>query len=696
MKIAHGHSNAITEVLTHALSNLSPNDLAAVSLVSKRFHGLVTTPHAWREAFSRYFPGPAALVDESVRQDLEDKGEFIISEKRCFTRLTALATWRSEYILRTRLLRSLVRGKPMQLPSAHAARSGQSQPNAPLVEYNAQTFSLIKHIHATFGGTTLNKRVPRLIHGAVDVGLATTSDPTISKVDPWGLSDPQFFAQFTERFPGEAEWGLGAGEVIGCPNVMDLSQPYGMVYGQGSPEGSCYYRAPDEQRGRFIGQPSDFSKLDAGIPQLGIDGGAICSTWVAKSSTIPTLSEGMVGLLIGSAAGVITACSLGTDGMRGTRLVRGELTARWVLSPGVPIVAIAVDENYSLKRQAQNRIWAVALNALGELFYLTKFPVRGPGFEWNVEEYTEYQAWLTGRSVYWNLVEPSRRTARPDPYNDAEADGSYSPRTSWDGMCLSKEQVRAEAKEIQQFLNKKPKDFRKSCLGWDMRRRLEVDFAGDDGNYVGEAMIVFECGLEEDDHARILRYTRWKTRENNKGSEMTAAAAPTSTQTSSLFGGSGVATPDVPYYKLTQRARSSSFVSSSGSPERENWVEEWRCSNLTFGGLKMISITTTAIDQSTFATLTMSEDPALGFSAASTTSSPYASPMSVASQPTSPSDIPGRRGRFVAIGTSGGVVLLWDMRAPVSRSSEYPNDIEPVRIIYTESPEISCIASTLR
>ncbi|KAF2690552.1 hypothetical protein K458DRAFT_483866 [Lentithecium fluviatile CBS 122367] len=680
------------EVLTHTLSHLSPNDLAAVSLVSKRFNGLVTTPHAWREAFNRYFPGPAALVDESVRLAIDDAGDTVRSEKRSFARLTALASWRSEYILRTRLLRSLARGKPVQMPSSTAARSGQTQTNASVIMYNAQTFTTINHIHATFG-SGLNKRLPRLIHGADDVGIATTSDPTTGKVDSWGQGDPNFYAQFSERFPGVAEWGLGSGEVVGRPNVMDVSQQYGMIYGQGCPEGSCYYRATDEQRGHFVAEPTEFSMPEVGIPKLGIDGGAICCVWIAKSSTVPSLSEGLVGLLMGSASGVVTACSLGTDGLRGSRLQRGELTARWVLSPGVPIVAIAVDENYSLKRQAQNRIWATALNALGELFYLTKFPTRSTAPKGTVEEYAEYLAWLTGRSVYWNIVEPSRRTARPDPYNDVETDGSYSPRTSWAGMCLSEDQILAETKEIQSFLWKLPKDFRKSCLGWDMRRRLEVDFAGDDGNYAGEAIAVFECGLEEGDVARITRYTRWKTRENVKKMCPTSTAPQTS-QTSSLFGGSGSGTPDVPYRNTSQRTRSSSYLSTASSPERASLFEEWRCSDLTFGGLKLVQLTTTAFDSSTFATVTMSEDPALGFSTASTASSPYASPMSVASQPASPLDIPGQRARFVAAGTSSGIVLLWDIRAPVSRNAEFSNTIDPVRIIYTESPEISCIALT--
>lgn len=680
-------------MLTHTLSHLSPNDLAAVSLVSRRFHGLVTTPHAWREAFNRYFPGPDALVDESDRLTLEDTGEIVRSEKRSFTRLTALASWRSEYILRTRLLRSLARGRPVQVQSSTAARSGQTQTNASVIMYNAQTFTTINHMHATFG-SGLNKRLPRLTHGADDVGMATSSDPTTGKVDPWGQSDPNFYAQFTERFPGVAEWGLGSGEVVGRPNVMDVAQPYGMIYGQGSPEGSCYYRANDEQRGRFVAEPTDFTIPDVGIPKLGIDGGAICCVWIAKSNAVPSLSEGLIGFLMGSASGVVSACSLGTDGLRGSRLQRGELTARWVLSPGVPIVAITVDENYSLKRQAQNRIWAVALNALGELFYLTKFPTRSMAPKGDFDEYTEYLAWLTGRSVYWNLVEPSRRTARPDPYKDVETDGSYSPRTSWDGMCLSKDQILAETKEIQNFLRKSPKDFRKACLGWDMQRRLEVDFAGDDGNYAGEAITVFECGLGEGDVAKIARFTRWKTREIVKKSATSTPVAPQAYQTSSLFGGAGTGNFEIPCPNSSQRTRSSSYISTASSPERESLFEEWRCSDLTFGGLKLVQLTTTTLDCSTFAMVTMSEDPALGFSTVSTASSPFASPMSVASQPASPSDIPGQRARFVAAGTSTGIVLLWDIRAPVSRSTEFANTVAPVRIIYTESPEISCIALT--
>lgn len=680
------------EILTHALSHLSPNDLSAVSLVSRRFNSLVTTPHAWRVAFARYFPGPGSLPDPLTHLALEDEGEALRSERRSFTRLTALASWRSEYILRTRLLRSLARGKPVQTLSPSAIRSGQTQTANPTITYNAQTFTTVNHLHANFGAG-LNKRAPRFIHGADDVGHASSSDPIAGKVDSWGLSDPQLFLQFSERFPGDTQWGLGPGEVVGCPNAMDVSQPHGMVYGEGSPAGSLYYRPIEEMRGRFIAMPSDLSIPDLGIPTRPSTDGAVCSVWLAKTSTVPSLTEGLVGILTGSSIGIMTACSLGSDGIRSHRFQRGELTARWALSPGVPIIAIAVDESYSLKRHAQNRIWAVALNALGEIYYLTKFPNRAttPKYMVGTEDATECAAWLTGRSVCWNLVEPSRRAARVNPYNDSDIDGSYSPRSSWDGMCLSRDQIRSETKEIEQFLQKQPKDFRKSCLGWDMRRRLEVDFAGDDGNHAGEAMVVFECGIEEGDIAAVRRYTRCRIQE--KDSSGLDSRSLEYQEPASLFGGS--VTPDLSFSeRSSRRVRRSSHISSDISPERASFVEEWRCSQFSFGGLRSTEITATAMDSSTFATLTLSEDPALGFSTSSNASSPYASPQSTTSQPASPSDIPGQRARFIAAGTKTGSILLWDVRAPVSRSIEFVNTIDPVRIIYTESPEISCLALT--
>ena len=566
--------------------------------------------------------------------------------------------------------------------------------------YNSQLFTTINHLHATFG-TGLNKRIPRFIHGADDQGTVTSSDPSAGKVDHWGLSDPQFFLQFAERFPGDAQYGLGPGEVVGVPNVMDVSQPFGMIHGEGSPGGMVYYRSTEEMRGRFLLFSSAMSAPELGIPRISSTSEAMCSVWIAKSSIIPAMTESLVGMLSGSSLGVLTAYSLGstsTLGNRDQRFGRGEMTARWVLSPGVPLIAIAIDNEYSMQRYSQNRIWAVVLNALGEVFYLTKFPKR-PHVERGTRldpEGIERTAWLTGRSVYWNIIELSRRIARPDPYSDAPVDGSYSPRTSWNGMCLSKDQVRAETLELEAFANRKPRDIQKSCVEWDMQRRLEVDFAGDDGNNAGENVIVLDCGLEEGSTATVNRYSRCRFQERQtRDTDSTRPLTGGSTQHSdspSLFGGStSPLTAPAAGFAFDRLEDSLSQDDLAGSITPRPMTEEWRSSSFALGGLKSMQILATTMDNSVFATQTISEDPLLSFSGRSTASSPSLTPMSPTEPIADPADVPGQRARLFAAGTKTGSVLLWNIRAPVARSAETANTIEPVRIIHTDSPQISCL-----
>lgn len=693
------------EILTHALAHLAPNDLAAVASVSKRFHELVTTPHAWRSAFARLFLGSDSI--DALERDSDDESETVVrSERRVFTRLTALASWRSEYILRTRLLRSLERGKPVQaIASPHASRSGQSHTAQSTFRYGSHLTHPVTHIHATFG-TGLNKRMPRFIHAADDIGTASSSDPYIGKIDPWGFGDPQMFLQFYERFPGDAQYGLGPGEIVGVPNVMDVSQPYGMIHGEGSPSGMVYYRSTEEKRGRFLPMSSAMSVPESGIPRISSANEAICSVWIAKSTAIPSMTEGLVGMLSGSSLGILSSYSVGATAngnTRDQRFGRGEMTARWVLSPGVPLIAIAVDNDYTPQRQAQNRIWAVVLNALGEVFYLTKFPRRSEvdrGVRQD-DESLERAAWLTGRSVYWNIVEPSRRTARPDPYASAGADGSYSPRTSSNGMCLTKDQIVAETREITEFATRKPKDFRKACDGWDMRRRLEVDFAGDDGFHAGENIVVIECGFEDDHSAAIQRYSRCRLEETFKsGAVSTPSAASSSekpSQETSIFGGSGVATSSSvvsPSLSPKNQEKTVSPGESIGSATPRPMSEEWRCSKLAFGRLRSVQITTSTIDCSTHAIQTRAEDPLLGFSGQSTASSPSMTPMSSTGPLASPADVPGQRARLLSVGTHTGGIIVWNMRAPISKGTNVINTIEPVRIIFTQSPQISSLAMT--
>lgn len=121
---------------------------------------------------------------------------------------------------------------------------------------------------------------------------------------------------------------------------------------------------------------------------------------------------------------------------------------------------------------------------------------------------------------------------------------------------------------------------------------------------------------------------------------------------------------------------------------------EWRISEFTFGDRKLVEITTTAIDNSVFATVTAQEDPLLsmsGSSFSSATSSPMLPHME---QPRSSLEVPGQRARYLAVGTGTGGVFVWDIRASPAQSPDVINSIEPIRFIQTESPQVACVALT--
>ena len=667
--------------------------------MSRQFHSLVTTSHAWRIAFSRYFPGIEALNSlETSSESSCDDSDSILPGRRVFTRLTALASWRSEYILRTRLLRSLSRGKPAEAQGGNSgsSRSGLGQNGNAQVTYNSNLFTSVNHIHANFG-TGLNKRAPRFIHGADEIGSASSSDPSISRADHWGFSDPQSFLQFVDQFPGDSEYGLGAGDIVGVPNSMDLSQKHGMVYAVGSPGGLVYYRSTEEQRGRILAMSRTKSTPERGIPRLNASIEAMCSVWIAKSSSITVITEGLVGILSGSSTGVLTSFSLGTDSLHERRLEKGEVTARWVLSPGVPIVAVSVDNEFSPKRHDRKRIWAVALNALGEIFYLTNIPKRRV-----IDRATKITegmlddiAWETGRTVHWNLVEVTRRSARPNPFDRSGVDGSYSPRSSWDGIGLSKEQLVAETKEIETFLAQKPKHFRKICKGWDMRRRLEVDFAGDSDDGAEEAIFVIDYGLDESQSATIQRFTRYRIEYHldptaSTNDELTTTIPKNEKTHTSVFGSASTESKSWSFARLPYaRSSSADSIDMEHLPEI---VEEWRTSVFSLGGPKTAQITTSAVDMSTLSLLTITEDPLLSLNASSASSTPLSSPLGLMPRLGSASNVPGQRARFLAVGTNTGIVLIWDMRSPSSSNTHLTNTIQPIRIIHTDSPQISCIA----
>lgn len=680
-------------MLTHILSHLPPKSLTDMALVSHQFHGLVTTSHAWRMAFARYFPGAQALSKFDLHGYVP--GEPVV-EKRLFTRLTAHASWRNEYILRTGLLHSLARGKPAESYEDSEDRRLRSdvafKMNAQ-VTYNSNLVTTVNHIHASFGSH--NKKRLGAIHGTDEGGSACLSDPRKGKVDSWGFADPQLFSQFVELFPGDAQYGLGSGELIGIPNVMSVSQPHGMVYAEGFPGGLLYYRSTEEHRGRALALATDISFPELGIPRVhGRE--TICSVWIARTSNLPEVSGGLVGILSGSSQGIVSSYSLGTNGLSERRLERGEPTARWVLSPGVPIIAICVDDNFSVKRQRSRRIWAVVLNALGEVFYLSQLPMR-PHIELKKLDAMslEHLAWSAGRSVCWTLVEATKRVAKSDPFGES-IDGSFSPRASWNGMGRGSEQISSETREIEVFMQRKAKDFRKMCEGWDMRRKMEVDFGASGEDEGGESVVVVNCGLEEGNVATIKRFTRCKMNESGDASLFAPGLVPL---TEVNLGSGSDSVPNTIYSDKEEPAwsfddiklnRRNSVISheTSGIPV----AEEWRTAVFEMGALKSAQITAIAMDMSTFASITMQEDPLVTLDSSSGFSTPSSYMEDHPRLPMSPLDVPGQRGRFIAVGTSTGAVIVWNVRDPVSNNKTINNFISPVRFIQTDSPEISCLA----
>lgn len=649
------------EILTQILSHLHSDSHAAIALVSKRFYALITSSHAWRMAFLRYFPGHEAL-ETKIDTDLwaDASSDFVRSEARYFSRLTPLASWRKEYLLRTRLLRSLARGKPGSSGIVGSSVRGGKKLSAVLT-YNSKLPWAVTNIHAVFSN---GNKPPRAIHGASDLGAGTISDPTSGKIEKWGLTDPFSSMQLDEVFPGLVPYGLGEGPAA-TPNVMDVSQPYGLLAGEGFPGGRAYYRPVQENRGRYLDADTGVVDTYPDIPKIPEMSEAICSAWLAKSSAVPLNTQSMVGMLTGSTLGIVTSYAIVCDS-NSPRHSTGEITARWVLSPGVPIIALKVDENYSQKRRSAARVWAVALNALGEVYYLTEVPAsshtRHKG-----EDITK-NAWYAGRSVYWHLLESTRRVARPDDLDKNVIRGAYSPRSPSNSMNLSKSQMVAEAREIEKFLRHKPAHFRRVCDGWDMLRRLEVDFASDDGNGAGENIFVIDCGLVEDRPARVQRYSRTLVPREQAQAVLVDTPSPPQPG-SSLFGSVNTIPVEDPKIIKTPELSPPEPSPPTATPSSDVLapLHEWDSCTMGLKGQDLAAITSSALDSSSNALLTLVEDPLFAVE----------------------EEIPGRRSRLLAVGTDNGAVLVWN-----GRSETKDTGINPQRYIQTESPEVSCLALT--
>lgn len=641
------------EILLHVLSHLPATDLLTVKLVSRRLYTLVNSPHAWISAFCKYFPGPTALKSASKNGKRLDGTDIGATEKRAFTRLSSVPSWTGEYLLRTKLLRCLIRGRP-SLPLA-APSQGKPHKGYAIFTYSSR-IGIITDMDAKFG-VTGDKRLPQYAHGSSLSSAVSMSDRR-GELAGWGLKPFAINVRtFTDLYPGSTMWGLGSGDVVGVPNVMDVSVEQGMVYGEGFPGGNSTFLPASEKRHKFLAPFLGMSNPEEGIPRISQDLDSVCSIWIGKSYAVSRMTRGVVGILSGSSSGVISAYSIGTPGGRDQRLEKGELTARWLVSPGVPVVSIVADDNCSSDPLKQGRIWAVALNALGETFYMTGVPQRYPSIEGPAEHFEanhEVRAWKTGHSVGWQLLAASQRLHKAFSPEDRNRP-TYFTQSVDSNAAIDVGQPILTMKTLQTWIQKSPIEIQGNFDGWDMQRRLEVDFSGDDGAAGGQNIVVIGCGGEEDavPAATLQRYTRCSLSLNLTSSEST----------------------------LTPQSGSQSAF-------------EWRRSEFLFERARNYQITATALDRSIYAVTIASDDLAFKHARKNEEQVKKQAESSLEADKHSPFKIPGQRARFMAVGTGTGQVFVWNIRAPPPSSSEIINQLTPVRLIQTSSPQISSLALT--
>ena len=615
------------------MSHLPAQDLLTVKLVSRRFYTLVTSPTAWSNAFAKFFPGQESL---RTTADATSLRATVHSEVRSFTRLGASTSWSSEYLARTRLLRCLMRGRP-SLPFA-APCPGKPGKGSATFTFSSRIWRGCTTLDADFG-SIFDKRKPQFMHGSALSGAVTSSDRR-GKFDAWGFSNPVFFRHFHEIHPGYEPYGLGTGNFVGRPNVMEVSHLHGMVYAECTPGGNCHFLPVGEKHARVLTAFTGLSNPSIGIPSISGDFTSPCALWIARTGALPRMSDGVLGILTGSSNGVLTAYSTGHQGKR--RYERGEMTARWVLCPGVPIIAVNADDHYNEERERSGRLLIVVLNALGEVFYLTHLPELsdGPHAPRNATpeesaQAEELRAWKTAASAQWQLVLSTKRQERLDASSIDEQDEWYGPHVLASSSQVSVENV---TRKNQNTLPLTPIELRSQFNGWDMRRRLLVDFASDDVKGAGEAIVVVEPG-SEDGGDSIMRHQR------------------------------------------------SVSTDLAGIKSEDRWLR----TQYLFGRHKSVKVTATAIDHSILAVTTSEEDSRLRLARRATRhrTNPHAETNQEAEQTQL---IPGRRARLFAVGTSAGYIFCWNIRASNSKTVDLVNDAQPVRVIATESPGIASIA----
>jgi len=413
---------------------------------------------------------------------------------------------------------------------------------------------------------------------------------------------------------------------MGTVGVMDLSEDVGWVYGENVPNGKCYvhpysspYRSASE-KGFFLRHNQVAS--DCLQP-------AITAVWIAKkrSGGVLETSESQVGVMIGNSRGFVSIYGLSFG-----KESQVNPTKMFCVCPGIPVVSIKVDEDYSVKRKRQKSVWAVIVNALGEIYYLAD-----PKVGWEIIPQTT----RIPTAVHNSIFQPPPNT-------------------------LTREDARkGKIEEKDLLLNTEYTLLKQLWEGWGMDWFIELDWPG--ANIVlGRKGSADRPSAGNEQIAKLVRYHFLSYSLDVEDKEFVreviasvSEGASAVTTSGSVFGGS-----------QPQPSENAEAVSMQASQLCER-PAKWVATDFLFGDEDVGMITALAIDVSNLALVSLGED--AGITA----------------------DVPGGNARLFAIGTNMGNVFVWDIRHQASSAGGdgAPSiGLLPQRVIRTDSPRISTLA----
>jgi len=172
--------------------------------------------------------------------------------------------------------------------------------------------------------------------------------------------------------------------------VMDISEGLGWIMGENVPDGRCYVQPYSNfhMRDRTHTTPMTANYIRAG--NYGHKPLVTC-VWIAKKRSGGVRDSTQAFVMTGNSRGYLRIFSIEptkskfarSDTREGEPL--REQIGVYCISPGIPIVQIKVDDDFSpgLAKQAR-RPWVAVINALGEIYYLRCKPENSSIDDWKI------------------------------------------------------------------------------------------------------------------------------------------------------------------------------------------------------------------------------------------------------------------------------------------------------------------------